>query len=114
MKVSRKRQVLPAGVVIPTLVTVLGLVAFTRAATPHIDIIEPYVGNQVLIHFNIEANHTHTLQRCTSFIQTSNGLVGDWTNILTIDPLPFNDHWVAVDTNTTLPVRFYRLMVTPR
>jgi hypothetical protein len=54
------------------------------------------------------------LQRCTSFIQTSNGLVGDWTNILTIDPLPFNDHWVAVDTNTTLPVRFYRLMVTPR
>jgi hypothetical protein len=91
---------------------VIALVSLARAAVPHIDLIEVFLTNQVTIHFNIEANRTYKLQRATSFVTTSNGVTAVWSNIFEVR-WPVNDHWVAVDTNTTFPVRFYRLMATP-
>jgi hypothetical protein len=84
-----------------------------RAAVPVIYLIEPYVQSQVLLHFSTEAGRTYVVQRCTQFTQSTNGLVGNWVDIVKVDALPFNDHFVAVDTNKTLNVRFYRLKVTP-
>ena len=98
-------------------VATAGLVAavvLAGAGVPHIDIIEPFLTNQVLIHFNTDANRAYTVQRCTSFVPSSNGVTAVWSNIVHVPAQPFNDHFVAVDTNKTLPVRFYRLMVTPQ
>jgi hypothetical protein len=99
--------------VISAIVVVFVIILMVQAAVPHIDLIEPYINNQVLIHFDTEAKRAYTLQRCTSFVQTSNGISAVWSNIYFVPAEPYNDHYVAVDTNQTLPVRFYRLMATP-
>lgn len=93
-----------------------GLVAggmWTWAAVPHIDHIEPFINGQVLIHFDTEPNRSYTLQRCTAFIKTTNGVSAVWSNIFVVPAVPYNDHYVAVDTNQNLRTRFYRLMATP-
>ena len=91
----------------------LAITPMCFAASPHIDIIEPYINNQVLIHFNTEAKRAYTVQRCTSFVQSTNGVSAVWSNIVFVPAQPFDDHFVAVDTNRTLSVRFYRLMAAP-
>jgi len=92
---------------------VIALLALARAAVPRIDLIEIYQTNQVMIHFETEPNRTYVVQRSTAFGQASNGTAAVWTDIASVPAVPYNQHWIAVDTNPTLPVRFYRLKVTP-
>jgi hypothetical protein len=77
------------------------------AGKPSISLIEPYVNNQVLVHFDTEANRTYILQYTGSLSPTSH-----WSNLFTGLALPFPDHYVVVDTRAA-PQRFYRLSVTP-
>jgi len=77
------------------------------AGTPRIELIEPFTGNQVLIHFDTEPDRTYILQYTSSLSATSH-----WSNQFTGFALPFPGHYVVVDTRSA-PQRFYRLSVTP-
>lgn len=94
------------------LLSLLGMaaLAFTFnlwAGQPRIFLIEPYVNNQVLVHFDTEANRTYILQFSSSLSATSH-----WSNLFTALAFPFPDHYIVVDTRAA-PQRFYRLSVTP-
>ena len=77
------------------------------AGTPRIELIEPFVDNQVLIHFDTEPNRTYILQHTSSLTATSH-----WSNLYTVFAFPFPNHYVVTDTRSA-PQRFYRLAVTP-
>src|ERR1039457_2359722 len=77
------------------------------AAQPRIQLIEPFVNNQVLVHFDTEANRTYILQYTSYLSATSH-----WSNLFTALAFPFPDHYIVVDTRAA-PQRFYRLSVTP-
>lgn len=84
------------------------LVFSVRAEESRISLIEPFVNNQVLIHFDTEGNRTYILQYASLLSATSH-----WVNIATsLVGNPFPDHYVIVDTRSA-PQRFYRLSVTP-
>ncbi len=80
------------------------------AAPPKIDIIEPFLTTQVLIHFDTEANRTYELQYTEILVNGSPG--GTWTNLFTAPNIPFENHYIVVDTRLR-PQRFYRLRVFP-
>jgi hypothetical protein len=81
------------------------------AATPVISLIQAFSTNQVLIHFDTDANRTYTVQ-FTDSLTTNGGAQVVWSNLYTTPYLPFPDHYIVPDTRTT-PQRFYRLQVTP-
>jgi hypothetical protein len=72
--------------------------------------IELYGSNQILIHFDVQANTTCTLQ-WTDAIKT-NKASASWSNLWTAPNLPFFEHYVLPDTRTGRQ-RFYRLRVSP-
>jgi hypothetical protein len=87
------------------------LLAFPMgAARPTISLIERYGSNQVLIHFDVQANTTCTLQ-CTDGIKTNSGSV-TWSNLWVSPNLPFFEHYIVPDTRTQKQ-RFYRLQASP-
>jgi hypothetical protein len=81
------------------------------SSTPEISLIEPYLSDRVLIHFDTDANRTYTLQY-TDRLGTNGGSASTWSNLYkapkTVDP----NHYIVVDWRTN-KARFYRLMVTP-
>ena len=86
----------------------LSITAFS--SQPRIDLIELYQSNQVLIHFDTEANRTYQLQYTETL---TNGLPGgNWTNLFVAPNIPVGGHYVIVDTRLR-PQRFYRLRVLP-
>jgi hypothetical protein len=80
------------------------------AAPPKIDYIEPFLTTQVLIHFDTEANRTYELQYTETLVNGVPG--GTWTNLFTAPNIPFDNHYIVVDTRLR-PYRFYRLRVFP-
>ena len=100
--------------VIAMSICALGLFAISRAraGSPEIYLIERFLTNQILIHFNTEANRTYVLQYADSFTLTSTGVVAHWSNLFTAPSFPFPNHFVIVDSGTA-PQRFYRLSATP-
>jgi hypothetical protein len=83
-------------------------VSNARAEESRISLIEPFVNNQMLIHFDTEANRTYILQYTSSLSATSH-----WVSIATsLVGNPFPDHYIIVDTRSAAQ-RFYRLSVTP-
>lgn len=90
--------------------TTLWLGTGAWAATPRIDYIEPFLSTQVLIHFDTDANRTYFLEYTETL---KNGVpAGGWTNLFTAPSLPFENHYIVVDTRLR-PQRFYRLRVIP-
>ena len=81
----------------------------TAAATPVISLIQRFSTNQVVIHFDTDANRTYTLQYANSLPR--NG-AATWATLYTAPNLPFPNHYVVNDFRTTRQ-RFYRLKVTP-
>jgi len=79
-------------------------------ATPEISLIEPFLTNQVLIHFDTDANKTYTLQ-CTDHLGGTGTNAPVWSNLYKAPLLPFPNHYIVVDTRTN-KMRFYRLSVT--
>ena len=79
------------------------------AAPPKIELIELFQTNQVLIHFDTEANLAYELQVAES--PATNGPPGEsWTNLFIAPSTPFPNHYVIVDTRSHRQ-RFYRLRV---
>lgn len=81
-----------------------------NAVTPKIDYIEPFLTTQVLIHFDTEANRTYVLEYTETLVSGVPG--GTWTNLFTAPNIPFENHYIIVDTRLR-PQRFYRLRVFP-
>jgi hypothetical protein len=80
------------------------------AAQPMISKIERYSSNQVLIHFDVQANSTCTLQWTDGVKSKSGSLI--WSNLWVSPNLPFFEHYIIQDTRTKKQ-RFYRLQVSP-
>jgi len=103
-------------IVIPMSICICALALFAfasaRAGTPEIYLIERFLTNQILLHFDTEPNRTYVLQYTDSFTLTSTGVVAHWSNLFTAPSFPFPNHYVIVDTGTA-PQRFYRLSATP-
>jgi hypothetical protein len=79
------------------------------ATVPTISLIQLFSTNQVLIHFDTDANRKYELQFINSLPTNA---VNQWTNLFVAPAFPSPDHYVVPDTRTT-PKRFYRLRVTP-
>ena len=91
-------------------ITTLLFAALAGATQPIITLIEPFRTNQVIIHFNTEANLTYTLQYTESVVL--NGQPDSiWWDLYVAPKLPFATHYIIVDTRIR-PRRFYRLKVT--
>ncbi len=89
---------------------VLALILNAGAQLPKIDLIQPFLGDRVLIHFDTEANLNYELQYTETL---TNGVPGGtWTNLFVAPLLDSPSHYVVVDTGTR-PQRFYRLHVYP-
>ena len=99
----------PWGLVVSGLlaVWVLELIVSARAGPAQIDFIERFQTNQVLIHFDTDADLTYELQYTETL--TTNGV---WTNLFVAPNIPFPNHYVVPDTGTRTQ-RFYRLHVFP-
>ena len=80
------------------------------AASPVISWIEPYGSNQILIHFDVQANSTCTLQWTDNFKKNKTAPL--WSNLWTSPNLPFFEHYIIPDTRTARQ-RFYRLRLGP-
>jgi hypothetical protein len=89
---------------------VLLLIVGARAGQPKIDLIQPFLTNQVLIHFDTEANRTYELQYIDELAAT--GSSARWSNLFVAPLTEFPNHYVVPDTRTSQQ-RFYRLRVTP-
>jgi len=77
---------------------------------PRIDVIERFLGTNVLIHFDTEPGYFYALQFTEAF---TNGQAGPfWTNLYVAPKLLEPNHYVVLDTGTRAQ-RFYRLRVYP-
>jgi hypothetical protein len=89
-----------------------------RSAEPHIEFIQRLGTNQVTIHFGTEANRAYELQYLVKWATNnasgnSNSVpAGIWSNHFVVPAIPFDNHYVIVDTITNQQ-RLYRLRVTP-
>ena len=99
---------------IPVTLCALALAAGgrARAGPSEIYLIERFLTNQILLHFDTEPNRTYVLQYSDSLTLTSTGVVARWSNLFTAPAYPFPNHYVIVDSGTA-PQRFYRLSATP-
>ena len=82
-----------------------------QPAPPVISFIDRFLTNQVLIHFDTDANRTYTLQY-TDKIGTNGFASSTWSNLATYPSQPGPDHYIVPDWGTN-KMRFYRLKVTP-
>ena len=90
---------------------VIALIMNAGAQPPKIDLIQPFLGDRVLIHFDTDANLNYELQYTETL--TTNGVPGGtWTNLFVAPLLDSPSHYVVVDTGTRKQ-RFYRLHVYP-
>lgn len=99
----------------------LGWPSLGRAAVPHIDLIEPFGTNQVLVHFYTDPLRQYVLQfstnahpvLVTNVSGTTTNIISTnrWFNLSTIPCSPFNGHHIIATGRTNSP-RFYRLRVT--
>jgi len=77
---------------------------------PRIEIIELFLNDRVLIHFDTEPNRTYELQYTETL---TNGVPGGtWTNLFVAPNIPSVGHYIIPDTRLR-PQRFYRLRATP-
>lgn len=84
--------------------------AWSAAAQPAvITKLELYTANQVLVHLDIQANTTCSLQY-TDLLSTNSASV-TWSNLYAPPNLPFFEHYIIVDTRTSRQ-RFYRLLIS--
>lgn len=89
---------------------VFARLAWSAAAQPAvITKLELYTADQVLVHLDIQANTTCTLQY-TGLLSTNSASV-TWSNLYAPPNLPFFEHYIIVDTRTNRQ-RFYRLLIT--
>jgi hypothetical protein len=82
-----------------------------RSTPPTIELIERYLTNQVLLHFDTDANRTYVLQY-TDRAGTNGFATSTWSNLYTAPSTPFPNHYIVVAYRTNA-MRFFRLKVTP-
>src|SRR5438477_11739876 len=75
-----------------------------KGAEPHIDRIDLFSTNYVLLHFDTIPNKKNILQYTGTLGSSSN-----WINIQVFDPEPGVTHWVWPDTRVSTQ-RFFRLI----
>ena len=89
-------------------VTAMGVQA--AGGPPTFFLIEPFLKRAVLVHFDTEANRRYDLEFSTNAFTSP---PGTWRSVYTVDPLPFEDHFIVYHETTNGPVGAFRLVATP-
>lgn len=87
--------------------TALGVQA---GGPPTFYLIEPFLKKAVLVHFDTEANRRYDLEFSTNALSAP---PGTWRSVYTVQPLPFQDHFIVYHETTNGPVGCFRLVATP-
>lgn len=77
---------------------------------PTFYLIEPFLKRAVLVHFDTEANRRYELEFSTNAFTSP---PGTWRSVYTVEPLPFEDHFIVYHETTNGPVGAFRLVATP-
>jgi hypothetical protein len=108
----RTRRNALIGITIGTFFAVLFLLTNSaRSTPPQITLVERYLTNQILLHFDADANRTYVLQY-TDKAGTNGFASSTWSNLYTAPLEPFPEHYIVVAYRTNA-MRFFRLKVTP-
>lgn len=75
-------------------------------------LIETFQKDGVLLHFDTLAAHKYELQ-ATSDLAVAGAKSVRWTNVYTVPAVPFDNHYVVLDSRTNAPSKWYRIVVTP-
>ena len=75
-------------------------------------LIEHFLNTGVLIHFDTLAFKRYELQSTTNLLASINGTL-PWTTIYTVPPLPFENHYILLESITNAPAKCYRIVVSP-
>lgn len=91
-----------------------GPVGVSKRNPPTFYLIERFLKDQVLVHFDTEENRTYELQYADA--DAVGGMSGwaalKWNSLFVAESLPFPNHYIVVDSATNR-VRFYRIVATP-
>jgi len=108
------------GALVAAFLVLVAMRGLAQAEEPKIYLIELFSTNQVLLHFNTDANRTYTVQFLD--LDWSNpkpvapasrkSSPAKWTNLTVVPAIPFANHYIIVDTRTT-HARIYRLVAEP-
>ena len=74
--------------------------------------VERYLSDGVLLHFDTTAFHRYELQSTTDLAVAGSATVR-WTSVYVVPSVPFDNHYVVLDSRTNAPVKWYRIVVTP-
>ncbi|HTI72609.1 MAG TPA: hypothetical protein VMF06_21720 [Candidatus Limnocylindria bacterium] len=77
---------------------------------PQFFLIEPYLKEGVLVHFDTEANRRYELQFCTNVTSAHPPV---WKPIYSVEDFPFDGHYIVFHSFTNGAVGFFRLVATP-
>src|SRR5436305_15295437 len=109
-----KRMVLPIQCCL--IFALLAAIKARAADSPRIDHIEILNTNFVTIHFDTAASRGYALQYADHLCFGSGNPLSasctTWSNLFSVPPIPFPNHYVVPDSRTNLH-RVYRLRVSP-
>lgn len=95
------------------------LVAIGLLATPLLAeelapfyLIEPFLGDGVLLHFDTAPFRRYQLQATTNLFVSPPGKV-TWVTLYTVPSVPFENHYIVLDSRTNAPAKCYRIVVSP-
>lgn len=75
-------------------------------------LIEPLLTDGVLLHFDTVPFRRYELQATTNFSVTPPGKI-QWVTLFTVPAVPFENHYIILDSRTNAAAKCYRILVSP-
>ncbi len=75
-------------------------------------LIETFLDSGVLLHFDTAPFRRYELQATTNFSVTPPGKI-PWVTLYTVPAVPFENHYIILDSRTNAPAKCYRIIVSP-
>jgi hypothetical protein len=75
-------------------------------------LIEPIRNDGVLLHFDTAPFRRYQLQVTTNLFVSPPAKV-TWVTLYTVPPVPFQNHYIVLDSRTNAPSKCYRIVVSP-
>ncbi len=72
-------------------------------------LVEPFHDDGVLLHFDTEPFRRYQLQATTNLFASPPAQV-PWVTLYTVPPVPFQNHYIILDSRTNAPAKCYRLV----
>lgn len=75
-------------------------------------LIETFLNDGVLLHFDTLPFRRYELQATTNFSVASPGMI-PWVTLYTVPAVPFENHYIILDSRTNAAAKCYRILVSP-